>query len=98
MKAALRISGVERGRPLTLVVNGRRVTAYEGETVHAALLAAGLRGMRKSKTGEARSVFCGMGVCFECLVTVDGMRDRRACMTVVEEGMVIEVEEGRQSN
>ena len=90
MTAALRIAGIERGKPLSLLVNGRRITAYEGETVHAALLAAGLRGMRTSKTGDARSGFCGMGVCFECLVTVDGVRDQRACMTVVREGMVVE--------
>ena len=90
MTADLRIAGVERGRPVTLMVNGRRVTAYEGETVHAALLAAGIRGVRKSNTGESRSVFCGMGVCFECLVTVDGVGDQRACMTVVRDGMVVE--------
>ena len=90
--ADLRIAGIERGKPLTLMVNGRRVTAHEGETVHAALLAAGIRGMRKSKTGEARAGFCGMGVCFECVATVDGVGDQRACMTVVEEGMVVETE------
>jgi sarcosine oxidase subunit alpha len=92
MMAALRVAGDELGKQVTLIINGRQVTAYEGETVHVAFLAADIRGMRNSKTGEPRSVFCGMGVCFECLVTIDGVRDQRACMTVVREGMVVETQ------
>ncbi len=58
----------------------------------AALLRAGIRVFRKSLSGEGRSLFCGMGTCFECLVKADGSWVR-SCMTPVREGMEVEVEE-----
>jgi len=87
----LRIKG-RRGKPVTIRVNGRPVTAYIGETLFAALLAAGIKTLRhsvKDQTKTARGGFCGMGVCQECRVTVDGFLDRRACMTEVREGMEV---------
>ena len=65
------------------------VPAIEGETVAAALAAAGISALRRSRSGEARGIFCGMGVCFECLVTVDGRPAQRACMTKVRDGMSV---------
>jgi NADPH-dependent 2,4-dienoyl-CoA reductase/sulfur reductase-like enzyme len=91
----LRIPSVKRGRKITLMVNGHPLFAYEGETVHAALTAAGIRTMRISpKTSEARGVFCGMGICYECLVTIDNIPDQRACMTLVRDKMKIVTEKG----
>jgi len=87
----LRIKG-RRGKPVTIRVNGRPVTAYIGETLFAALLAAGIKTLRhsvKDQTKTARGGFCGMGVCQECRVTVDGFLDRRSCMTEVREGMEV---------
>jgi predicted molibdopterin-dependent oxidoreductase YjgC len=79
------------GQAVTLTVDGESVQAYEGETVAGALLADGRRTLRRTrKTGEPRGLFCGMGVCFDCLVTVDGRADVRACITPVAEGMVVE--------
>ena len=90
----LRISERTRSAPVSIIVNGRRIRAFEGETVHAALVAAGFRVLRESRTGcGGRGVFCGMGVCYECLVTIDGEADRRACMTPVREGMEIMIHE-----
>jgi sarcosine oxidase subunit alpha len=89
----LRIRTRRRGKPLTLNINGEPVAAYSGETVFAVLLAAGIRALRlpvKNRTKTARGGFCGMGVCQECRVTIDGMPDRRACMTEVREGMEVE--------
>lgn len=63
--------------------------AIEGETVAAALTAAGITALRRARNGEPRGVFCGMGVCYECLVTVDGGRAQRACMTKVRDGMAV---------
>lgn len=63
--------------------------AIEGETVAAALTASGITALRRTRNGEARGVFCGMGVCFECLVTVDGRSGQRACMTRVRDGMEV---------
>ena len=82
---------VQRGRLVKIKVDGRTMEAYEGETVAAALLAAGVHTFRLSrKKAGPRSVFCGMGVCYECLVTVDGMHGIRACVTQVVDGMQIE--------
>ena len=65
------------------------VPAIEGETLAAALTAAGVTALRRARNGEARGVFCGMGVCHECLVTVDGRPAQRACMIPAREGMSV---------
>ena len=57
----------------------------------AALTAAGVTALRRSRGGEARGIFCGMGVCHECLVTVDGRPGQRACMTGVRDGMAVAI-------
>lgn len=76
-------SNIERGQPVRIIVDGEAIQAYEGESVAAAMLAAGRRIFRHTHPeGQPRGVFCGMGVCFECLVTVDGERVR-ACTTPV---------------
>ena len=88
-------AGVERGRPLSFFFDGERIGAFEGETIAAALLAAGRRVLRTTAgTGTARGVFCGMGVCFDCLVVIDGEPSRRACMIFVREGMRVETQVG----
>jgi predicted molibdopterin-dependent oxidoreductase YjgC len=82
---------VQRGRPVNITVDGKALEAYEGETVAAALLAAGIYTFRLTrKKAEPRGVYCGMGVCYECLVTVDGEHGIRACVTEVADGMRIE--------
>jgi len=85
----LRISSVQRGPKITLKVNDKKILAYEGESVHAALTAADIRNFRTSKTGKPRGVFCGMGICYECLVTINNIPDQRACMTLVKDKMEI---------
>jgi hypothetical protein len=72
--------------------------AYEGETVAAALLADGRRAFRRTvRRGEPRGLLCGMGVCFDCLVRVDGRPNVRACQTPVAEGMRVETPRGAGS-
>jgi predicted molibdopterin-dependent oxidoreductase YjgC len=67
---------------------GRTVEARRGETVAAALLAAGFRDLRASVVmGAPRGPYCLMGACFDCLVRIDGEFNRQACMTQVEPGM-----------
>lgn len=81
----------ERGNPLTLHLNGESVTAYAGETVAAVLLAAGQRTFRRTRHRAApRSLFCGIGICYDCLVTIDDTPNIRACITVVQPGMRID--------
>ena len=92
--ADLRIPGFCRGRKIQVRVNGQPFTAYEGETVHGLLTAHGLYGLRKTrKTGEPRGALCGMGVCYECRVTIDGKPDQQACMTRVRDHMEIIIHE-----
>lgn len=82
---------VQRERKVNIQVDGKKIEAYEGETIATALLAAGIYIFRGSlKTHEPRSVYCGMGTCCECLVTVDNKHSVRACMTEVADGMSIE--------
>jgi D-hydroxyproline dehydrogenase subunit gamma len=82
---------ITRGRKISLGVDGQDIEAFEGESVASALLAAGITTLRLShKHAAPRGLYCGMGVCYECLVTIDGVHARRACITPVEDGMVIE--------
>ena len=86
--------GLERGPQVVLTLDGRPVTAYEGESVAALLLAEGIIATRVTRGGEPRGVYCGMGVCFDCLVVVDDVPNTRACMTWVREGMRVQRQDG----
>ena len=82
---------VRRGRLIKLLVDGKSVDAYEGETVASALLSAGISTFRLSHNHkQPRSIYCGMGVCYECLVTINGVHAQRACVTNVIDGMQVE--------
>jgi len=77
--------------PVQVEIDGAAISAYAGETVAAVLMLSGTRIFTQaSRYNLNRSLFCGMGVCHQCLVTVDGVRDLRACMTTVRPGMKIE--------
>jgi predicted molibdopterin-dependent oxidoreductase YjgC len=84
----LRIAGVARGAAVTITVDGRAVRAFAGESVAAALWAAGIRRLRSSPVGAPRAMFCGMGVCQECVVEVDGATVP-ACQARVAEGLSV---------
>ena len=90
--SGIRIDSLNRGKEIIFFVNGRSTMAHTGETIHAALIAAGYRQFRKSKTHQPRGVYCGMGVCYDCLVTVNKGSTQRACATLVEEGMEVEID------
>jgi predicted molibdopterin-dependent oxidoreductase YjgC len=77
-------------KPSTIEVDGEVIVACDGQTVAAALIAAGKPVFRHMPSGAPRGIFCGMGVCFDCLVTVDGLADQRACMTPVRQGMRVQ--------
>ncbi|HEX5889104.1 MAG TPA: 2Fe-2S iron-sulfur cluster-binding protein [Pyrinomonadaceae bacterium] len=72
---------------ITLKVNELPVSVPTGSMVAAAVLAAGVTSFRRSVTGEARGPLCGMGICFECRVTVNGVAHVRSCQTLCENGM-----------
>ncbi|WP_041998368.1 (2Fe-2S)-binding protein [Streptomyces sp. AcH 505] len=68
-----------RDRPLTITVDGEPLAGVAGQSLAGVLLAAGRTSWRRSPSGAPRGVFCGIGVCFDCVVTVNGERDVRAC-------------------
>lgn len=72
-----------------LTIDGRAATAAAGTTVAAAILNAGQSVLRSSVSGEPRGPLCGMGVCQECRVTIDGHSQQRACVAIVAPGMAV---------
>jgi len=78
------------GPEIGFTFNGRALTGRTGETIAAAVIAAGEHGFRIAKDDTRRGAFCGMGVCQECLVVTDGVAGQRACMTPLAAGMVVE--------
>ncbi len=60
-----------------------------GTTVAAAIRLAGIDASRVSVSGAPRGPLCGMGICFECRVEIDGVQGRRSCMTPCEDGMAV---------
>ena len=78
------------GAAVTLQVDGKPLAARRGQTVAVAMLAAGQRVLRHTRrAGKPRGLFCAMGVCFDCVMTIDGKAGVRACMTKVEDGMQV---------
>lgn len=69
--------------------DGKRLSALPGETIAAALHAHGIRALRTTCNNHTRGLYCGMGACFDCVVTVDGRPGVRACMEKVRDGQVI---------
>jgi len=80
---------------VNVTINGQPAQVPAGETVAAAVLAQGLPHTRTTPvSGAPRAPFCLMGVCFECLMVIDGKANQRACMKLVREGMRIECQQG----
>lgn len=78
---------------ITLVVNGVSVTLPAGSMVSAAVLKTGVSSFRRSVTGEGRGPLCGMGICFECRVTINGESHYRSCQTPCQNGMDVRTDE-----
>jgi len=86
----------EPGEMVTITVDNKKIKARKGEMIIAALLNAGIRINRfTSKYNQARGLFCGIGQCTDCVMTVNGIPNVRTCVTPVEEGMVIETQYGK---
>lgn len=87
-----RLSAFKRGPAFAIEVDGTPLTAHEGETIATALLAAGRHTFHAPDQihNSPSRLFCGMGACWQCLVTVDGQSSHRACQTMAKPGMKIE--------
>jgi hypothetical protein len=77
------------GLPVHFSYDGKPLQGLAGETLAAALAANGITALRHTRDGERRGLYCGMGACHECLVTVDGRASQRACMTKLEAGQTV---------
>lgn len=87
-----RLDHVRRGPPITIEVDGERVECWEGETVATAMLTQRLPLNRDGS--RPRSLFCGIGVCFECVAEIDGTAGVRTCMTPAAAGMRVRTTSG----
>ena len=79
----------EHSSQIRFTFEGQILNAYPGDSVAAALTSYGIMDLRETASGESRGIFCGMGVCHECLVDIDGEQNKRACMTKLKNGMKI---------
>ena len=76
---------------ISFTLDGAPITATPGQSVGAALTDAGIRSWRTTRHGERpRGLFCGIGICFDCLLTVDGQPNQRACLVPARAGMAVE--------
>lgn len=75
---------------ISFTVDGETFTGNEGDTIASALYANGKRSWRLGKAGDYRGLFCGIGICYDCLVKVDGMSWSRACQVEIHPGMCVE--------
>ena len=83
------------GKLVAITVDGEKVEARAGESVAAAVLAHADGATRTPPvSGAPRAPYCMMGVCFECLVEIDGVPNRQACLVPVAEGMVVRRQDG----
>lgn len=79
----------------TFSFDGRPISFTDGQSVGAALTAAGVRSWRTTRIeGRPRGLFCGIGICFDCLVVVDGRPNQRACLLTARAGLAVTTQEG----
>ncbi len=89
-----KIGNIKEEEKIDVLINGKIIKAFKGETIASTLLSNEYFAFKKNrKSSELRGPFCGMGVCFECLVTVNKDSRLQACVTQIEEGMEIEIDE-----
>ena len=85
------------GEPVAFTLDGKPMTARAGDSVAAALLANGVEHCRTTPvTGSPRAPYCMMGVCFDCLVLIDGVGNRQACLVPLRAGMDVRRQRGRR--
>lgn len=82
---------MDEKKKITFTFDGQTYEGYENDTIASALLANGVRTLRKhEETGTPRGIYCNIGHCFECRVIVDDVANIRACLTPIQANMVIE--------
>jgi D-hydroxyproline dehydrogenase subunit gamma len=77
---------------INLRINNQEISLVEGSTVATAIFASDAKLFRRSVSGEPRFPVCGMGICFECRVTIDSVKHQKSCQILAENGMAIETD------
>ena len=91
------LAGSSAGDALAFTIDGRPASGRRGDTVAAAMLANGVETCRTTPVSNApRAPYCMMGVCFECLVVIDGVGNRQGCLVALAEGMSVGTQHGRR--
>jgi len=86
----------KRGEPVIFTFDGVKIPAYAGETIAAALYAAGFRTLGHSPIRHRpRGLYCAIGNCSSCMMVVDGKANIKTCIELVQDGMDVETQEGR---
>ena len=76
---------------ITFTFNGNAIQCEEGQSIAAALINSNQRELRRTRFGdESRSIFCGIGICFDCVVVVNGVANQRSCLIEAHDGMIVE--------
>ncbi|MET7574024.1 (2Fe-2S)-binding protein [Streptomyces sp. NPDC005492] len=95
MRSPLHLAGAHPDPAFTVTLDGREIEALPGQTVAAALWTAGVTSWRTTRgEGRPRGVFCGIGICYDCLVTVNDRPNQRACLASLHPGDAIRTQEG----
>lgn len=90
-------AGAHRGADVAITIDGMRTLAKSGDSVAAAMLAAGVLAVRATAvSGAPRGPYCMMGVCFDCLVSIDGVGNRQGCLIAVQDGMQVETQRSKR--
>ena len=79
-------------KEIKIQINAEKVSVQNGSTVATAIFESGAKSFRKSVSDKNRFPLCGMGICFECRVTIDGVKHQRSCQILAREGMKIETD------
>ena len=83
------------GRKIYIILNGKKIPAYENDTIASALYAAGIRKLRFTpRYNQPRGIFCAIGRCTDCVMTVNGVPNVRTCITYVKPGIKIQIQKG----
>ncbi|MGB9597293.1 MAG: (2Fe-2S)-binding protein [Candidatus Poribacteria bacterium] len=91
------LGNIENRKRVTINVDGKDIEAYEGETIASALISAGIKVFRHTKKlKEPRRIFCAVGRCTDCIMTVDGKPNVRTCITLVQDGMKIQTQRSQK--
>lgn len=76
---------------ISFTFNGEQFTGTPGQSIAAALIASDHRVLRNTRFNqEPRSIFCGIGICFDCVVVIDGVANQRSCLVEISDGMIVE--------